>query len=195
LRCAKEERTERDGGRWRDLNFDQLVCFGPPGCERVNRPRDVHQYPRCSRSWGLQSPRACHKVVFLGKESPCRSPNAICCRWFRRSYWSRGCILVLTWTTGAALLTYINSNCSWRYPASAEGFPEQVSGFAVTSASSKNKIESFHPFGESRFCHSAEQARRALFTIWARPLSIQSVKIGMVSGDVELRGTSSSGVK
>jgi hypothetical protein len=31
-----------------------------------------------------------------------------------------------------------------------------------------------HPFGESRFCHSTEQARKTLFTIWVRALSIQN---------------------
>ena len=54
-------------------------------------------------------------------------------------------MLVLTWTTGAALPAYINSNCSWGYPASAEGFPEQISGFAVTSASSENTVNPFIP--------------------------------------------------
>jgi hypothetical protein len=28
-----------------------------------------------------------------------------------------------------------------------------------------------HPFGESRFCHSTEQARKTLFTIWVRALA------------------------
>ena len=106
---------------------------------------------------------------------------------------------------GTYTCSYMDHRCGLAYLYQFELFLEvsrlrrgvsgTVSGFAVTSASSKNKVESFHPFGESRLCHSAEQVRKALFTIWVRTLSIQSVKIGMVSGDVELRGTSSSGME
>jgi hypothetical protein len=72
------------------------------------------------------------------------------------------------------------------------GVSGTVSGFAVTSAT---KVEFFIPTADQGFAILPTERRKALFTIWARTLSIQSVKIGMVSSDVELRGTSSSGME
>src|SRR6202012_4201307 len=81
-------------------------------------------------------------------------------------------------------------------PASAEGFPEQVSGFAVTSASSKNSVTLFIPSANQCFAILPnKRERRCLHSIGESILHHKGVKIGLVLGGVELRGTSSSGME
>jgi hypothetical protein len=76
------------------------------------------------------------------------------------------------------------------------GVSGTVSGFAVTSASSKNPVNLFIPSANQGFAILPNKREgRWLHSMGENTLYPKSVKIGFGLGDVELRGTSSNGME